>query len=75
VTDEIATKLATFLGFTGDLIPQCATQVTIPVFSCPGTVHTAELRKYQCCESGMFIPDPNFSISDPGSRVKKIPDI
>jgi hypothetical protein len=22
----------------------------------------------------MFIPDPNFSISDPGSRVKKIPD-
>jgi hypothetical protein len=27
VTDEIAIKLATFLGFTGDLIPQCATQV------------------------------------------------
>jgi hypothetical protein len=24
--------------------------------------------------SGMFIPDPNFSIRDPGSRVKKIPD-
>jgi hypothetical protein len=22
----------------------------------------------------MFIPDPNFSIPDPGSRVKKIPD-
>ncbi len=27
VTDDIATKLAIFLGFTGDLIPQCATQV------------------------------------------------
>jgi hypothetical protein len=22
----------------------------------------------------MFIPDPNYSIPDPGSRVKKIPD-
>jgi hypothetical protein len=27
----------------------------------------------QCCGSEMFIPDPNFSIPDPGSRVKKIP--
>ncbi len=27
-----------------------------------------------CCGSGMFIPDPNFSIRDPRSRVKKIPD-
>jgi hypothetical protein len=24
--------------------------------------------KVQCCESGMFIPDPNFSIPDPGSK-------
>ncbi len=23
--------------------------------------------------SGMFIPDPKFSIPDPGSKVKKIP--
>jgi hypothetical protein len=22
----------------------------------------------------VFVPDPNFSIWDPGSRVKKIPD-
>jgi hypothetical protein len=27
-----------------------------------------------CCGSGMFIPDPNFCISDPGSRGEKIPD-
>jgi hypothetical protein len=26
------------------------------------------LRRVQCCGSGMFIPDPNFSISDPGSK-------
>ncbi len=25
----------------------------------------------QCCGSGIFIPDPNFSIPDPGSRGKK----
>ncbi len=30
----------------------------------------------QCCGSGMFIPDPNFSKPDLGSRVKRsrIPD-
>ncbi len=28
----------------------------------------------QCHGSGMFIPDPNFSIREPVSRVKKIPD-
>ncbi len=27
-----------------------------------------------CCGSGRFIPDPNFSIPDPGSRVQKILD-
>jgi hypothetical protein len=25
-------------------------------------------RFWQCYESGMFIPDPNFSIPDPGSK-------
>ncbi len=29
------------------------------------------LRIWQCCGSGMFIPDPNFV--HPGSRIKKIP--
>jgi hypothetical protein len=29
----------------------------------------------QCCGSGMFIPDPIFSIPDPRSRVDKIPDL
>ncbi len=31
---------------------------------------------YQCCGSGMFVPDPRseFSILFPGSRVKNIPD-
>ncbi len=29
--------------------------------------------EHQCCRSGINIPDPNFSIPDPGSRVKKIP--
>ncbi len=28
----------------------------------------------QCCRSGMFIPDPNFSIPDPGSKRFRIPD-
>ena len=28
----------------------------------------------QCCGSGMFIPDPSFSIPDPESRIKKILD-
>ncbi len=30
--------------------------------------------RHQCCGPTMFIPDPNFSIPDPGSRVKKNPD-
>ncbi len=25
-------------------------------------------RKVQCCGSGTFIPDPDFSIPDPGSK-------
>jgi hypothetical protein len=29
----------------------------------------------QCCGSWMFIPDPNFSILGPGSRVRKFPDL
>jgi hypothetical protein len=29
-------------------------------------------NEYQCFGSGMFIPDPNFSIPDPG--LKKIPN-
>jgi hypothetical protein len=31
---------------------------------------------YQCCGSGMFIPDQNFSIQDPGSEFSpsRIPD-
>jgi hypothetical protein len=28
----------------------------------------------QSCGSGILIPDPNFSMPDPGSRVEKIPD-
>jgi hypothetical protein len=31
-----------------------------------------QVQPNQCFASGMFIPDPNFIISDPGS--KKIPD-
>jgi hypothetical protein len=27
-----------------------------------------EVHRVQCCESGMFIPDPNISIPDPGSK-------
>ncbi len=26
-------------------------------------------RNWQCCGSGMFNPDPNFSIPDPGSKI------
>jgi hypothetical protein len=28
---------------------------------------------YQCLETGIFIPDPNFSIPDPGSKRFRIP--
>jgi hypothetical protein len=28
----------------------------------------------QCCGTVMFIPDPVFSIPDPGFRFEKIPD-
>ncbi len=28
----------------------------------------------QCCGSGMFIPDPNFSVPDPGSKRFRFPD-
>jgi len=33
-----------------------------------------EVRRVQCCGSGMFIPDPNFSIPDSGSKRLQIPD-
>jgi hypothetical protein len=33
------------------------------------------LLHMQCCGSGMFIPDPNFSILDPGSKNHRIPDL
>jgi hypothetical protein len=29
-------------------------------------------EKSQCCGSGMFIPEPNFSIPDPGSASKNL---
>ena len=29
VTDEIATELAVFLGFQGELVPQCAEQIKV----------------------------------------------
>jgi hypothetical protein len=38
------------------------------------TVFIIDYSDNQCCGSKMFIPDPNFSIPDPGSRVKNIPD-
>ncbi len=38
------------------------------------TVHFEKKTIMQCCGSGMFIPDPNFSLPNRGSRVKKIPD-
>ncbi len=34
----------------------------------------ALMLRRQCCGSVMFIPDPNFSIPNPRSKVKKIPD-
>jgi hypothetical protein len=30
------------------------------------------VTNYQCCESWMFIPDPNFSIPYPGSASKNL---
>jgi hypothetical protein len=29
---------------------------------------------FHCCCLGMFIPDPNFSVPDPGSGIEKIHD-
>ncbi len=36
------------------------------------SVSVPTYRRLQCCGSGRFISDPNFSIPDPGSRVKKM---
>jgi hypothetical protein len=46
----------------------CFTQHMLRLHSVPATIN-------QCCGSGMFIPDPNFSIPDPdffhpGSRIR-----
>jgi hypothetical protein len=41
----------------------CFTQHMLRLHSVPATIN-------QCCGSGMFIPDPNFSIPDPGSASK-----
>jgi hypothetical protein len=38
------------------------------------TVHFEKETIVQCCGSGMFIPDPNFSLPDPGSKRFRIPD-
>ncbi len=38
------------------------------------TVHFEKETIMQCCGSGMFIPDPNFSLPDPGSKRFRIPD-
>jgi hypothetical protein len=34
------------------------------------TLHTVQ-SQYQCCGSGMFIPDPDFCFVHPGSRIQK----
>ncbi len=34
-------------------------------------VQVSGFGKNQCCGPGIFIPDPNFLIPDPGSRAKK----
>ncbi len=34
----------------------------------PWSLYIKSFRIMQCCGSGMFIPDPNFSIPDPGSK-------
>ncbi len=48
-------------GFVKVKIASLATVTLGSIVSlvCPGN--------YKCCRSGMFIPDPNFSIPDPGS--------
>jgi hypothetical protein len=35
---------------------------------------TGTVIRVQCCGPGMFIPDPNFSIPDLGSKRFRIPD-
>jgi hypothetical protein len=47
---------------------QCIHPRGLVLFLTPREIHN------QCCGSGMFIPDPNFSIPDPGSRRFRIPD-
>ncbi len=48
---------------------------TVPSAALPsGLFSRYPTTTYQCCGSGMFIPDPNFSILDQGSKRFRIPD-
>jgi hypothetical protein len=47
---------------------QCIHPRGLVLFLTPRKIHN------QCCGSGMFIPDPQFSIPDPGSKIFLIPD-
>ncbi len=52
--------------------------IFVPLFSqlCGSGSDFNRVSGFQCCGSGMFIPDPGYQIwfFPPGSRVDKIPD-
>ncbi len=51
-----------------------ACSVLLVLLPLPPPLFDLESPCNQCCGSGMFIPDPNLSIPDPGSWVKNIGD-
>ncbi len=59
---------------------QCTSSTWPGRTDCPQALRTAFVPSpavfvyylFQCCESGMFITDPNFPIPDPGSASKNL---
>ncbi len=45
-----------------------------PVKANPNSLNLVDLLLNKCCGSGMFIPDPNGSIPDAGSKRYRITD-
>ncbi len=65
------------LYLTGWIVLRLRSALKISIAQCaciPGA--GTGLSACHCCESGMFIPDPDFSIPDPGSEFfpSRIPD-
>jgi hypothetical protein len=47
---------------------------TVPVVDKSNTNEPITVPNYQCCRSGMFIPDPNLFYPESRIQGKKVPD-